>query len=115
MIDRPELHDYLAFFEAEPKIIDPHARWCCGTEFVSVRGRDRIVATIAPDDGEFKFQWWQDTVLRANLKMQGIVDWSLDCNAKQETLLLKFNQPGIVYFSLQLKPDISFSWITSWA
>lgn len=115
MSDRPELTDYLAFFEAEPEVLSPDVGWYYGAKFVSVRGDDRIVAVIAPDDGEFSFRWWQNGTLRADFNLQGVVDWSLDCKPQKEVLLLKFQQPGIGFFLLQLKPAISFSWVTEWA
>lgn len=115
MSDRPELTDYLAFFEAEPEVLNPDVGWYYGTKFVSVRNGDRIVAVIAPDDGEFSFRWWQSENLRADLDLKGVVDWNLECNPKREVLFLKFQQPGISFFSLQLKPVVSISWVTEWA
>jgi hypothetical protein len=80
MADRLELTDYLAFFEAEPEVLNPEVGWYYGAKFVSVRGHERMVAVIAPDDGEFSFRWWQNEILRADLNLKGVVDWYLDCN-----------------------------------
>lgn len=115
MSDSPELTDYLAFFEAEPEVLAPDVGWYYGARFVSIRNSDRIVATIAPDEGEFSFRWWQSDVLRADFNLKGVVDWNLQCRPGKEVLFLKFQQPGIGYFSLQLKPEICFSWVTQWA
>jgi hypothetical protein len=114
MATNPGLTDYLAFFEAEPEILNPHIGWYYGTKFVTVRGADRIVAEIAPDEGEFSFRWWQNTILRADFNLKGVVDWILECKPGKEVLILHFNQPGIGFFSLKLKPEISFSWVTQW-
>lgn len=35
MSDRPELTEYLGFFEAEPEILNPEVGWCYGAKFVS--------------------------------------------------------------------------------
>ena len=115
MSNQPEYIDYLSFFEAEPEILDPEVGWLYGAKFVSVRGADQIVAVIAPGDGEFSFKWWQGETLRADLKLNGAIDWQLECNSQREALFLKFHQPGIGFFSLQLKPSISFTWLTQWA
>lgn len=115
MADQPELDDYLAFFETEPEILIPEVGWYYGAKFVSTRDDERIVAVIAPGDGEISFKWWLDGRLRADLNLKGVVDWSLDCTSQREVLFLKFQQPGIGFFSLQLKPVISFSWVTEWA
>jgi hypothetical protein len=37
MADSPELIDYIAFFEAEPEILNPELGWCFGAKFVSIR------------------------------------------------------------------------------
>lgn len=115
MSDRLDLHDYIAFFEAEPEVLDPEVGWYYGAKFVSIRNGNRIIALIAPGDGEITFRWWQDEILRADFNLKGVADWSLDCNSRREILFLKFQQPGIGFFSLQLKPEISFAWITEWA
>lgn len=112
---RPELVDYLAFFEAEPEILDSEVGWYCGTRFISVRNDDRIVVVIAPEDGEFSFKWWQNGTLRADLNLKGVVDWRLEPNPKKEALYLGFHQPGIRFFSLRLRPAVCISWITEWA
>ncbi|WP_442782797.1 hypothetical protein [Collimonas fungivorans] len=115
MQDFAELTDYLGFFEAEPEILTPEVGWYYGAKFVSVRNIDRIVAIIAPGEGEISFRWWHDDTLRADFNLKGVVDWNLECNSQREILFLKFQQPGIGFFSLQLKPVISFSWVTEWA
>jgi hypothetical protein len=112
MADSPELIDYIAFFEAEPEILNPELGWCFGAKFVSIRGDNRIVAVIAPSCGKFSFMCWQSQNLLADLNLSSIVDWKLDRNSDKRVLFLEFNQPEIGFFSLQLKPEISFTWLT---
>ncbi|WP_143751366.1 hypothetical protein [Collimonas sp. PA-H2] len=114
MSDRPELLDYLVFFESEPEILYPGTGWYCGSKFVSNRGDDHIVAVVAPDEGEFAFQWWQNDLLRADFNIAKVIEWNLECSSKREILFLKFGQDGNGFFSLQLKPTISVSWISPW-
>ncbi|SFI02769.1 hypothetical protein SAMN04515618_10873 [Collimonas sp. OK307] len=115
MAYQPEFDDYLAFFETEPEILIPEVGWYYGAKFVSTRDDDRIVAVIAPGEGEISFKWWQNRTLRADFNLKGVVDWSLDCTSQREVLFLKFHQPGMGFLSLQLKPTICFAWVTEWA
>jgi hypothetical protein len=114
MSDRPELLDYTIFFEAEPTILIPEIGWFVGAQFDSVRGESRIRAKVAPDEGEFSFQWWERELPRADLALQGVVDWIIDSKPGSESLLLKFHQQGIEYFIVQLKPHISVSCVVRW-
>jgi hypothetical protein len=115
MSTNPELVDYLAFFEAEPRLIMPGMEWYYGVEFVSVRGPEKIIATLAPDEGEFSFKWWRDEKPQADLKFARVVNWSIENKNHIELLVLKFDQPNIPYFILQLKPHICVSWQVAWA
>ena len=112
---KPELDDYLVFFEAEPRILDPKNGWGYGTEFKLARGSDRITAMVAPNDGEFTFQWLRDGQVQANLRLQGVIDWIIEAKDGAERLVLEFHQPGIESFILQLKPHVSLRWETTWA
>jgi hypothetical protein len=114
MSPSPELFEYIGFFESEPEILSPEVGWWYGAKFKSTRGPHRIVAVIAPDEGEFSFTWWRDEQLCVDLRMHGVVEWRLECNSIKETLSLRFEQPVIKYFLLQLKPHISVAWHTEW-
>ena len=114
MSERPELLDYTIFFEAEPTILHPEIGWYVGAQFDSVRGESRIRATVAPDEGEFLFKWWENELPRADLTLQGVVGWNIDSKPGNESLLLKFHQEGIQYFIVQLKPHISISCVVQW-
>jgi len=115
MSPAPELFEYIGFFEAEPEVLHPEVGWWYGAKFRSTRGADRMVAVIAPDEGEFSFTWWRDDKLFADLRMRGVLKWHLECNSTKETLSLGFEQPGLKYFLLQLKPHISIAWHTEWS
>jgi len=113
-IPQPELHDYLVLFEAEPKVLNAKNGWCYGTEFRSARGSDSIVATVAPCNYEFSFEWLRDGQIQANLRLQGVVHWIIETKDGAERLVLKFNQSGVDVFILQLRPHISLQWATTW-
>jgi len=110
----PELFEYIGFFEAEPEVLDNAVGWTCGARFSSTRGADRIVAVIAPDDGEFSLKWWRAENLCANLEMRGVVKWKLECDSSKESLSLGFSQPAIKRFVLQLKPHVRVDWYVEW-
>lgn len=109
MSDRPELLDYMAFFEAEPTILHPEIGWFVGAQFDSVRGEHRIRAMVAPDETLFSFKWWHKDLPCADLVLQGVVSWIIDSKSGRENLLLKFHQDAVEYFIIQLKPNITVS------
>lgn len=111
----PELVDYLAFFEAEPKLITPGTEWYYGVEFSSVRGQGKVFASIAPDEGEFSFKWWSEGQLHVDLSLARVVGWEIENNKGVERLILRFEEPKIPFFILQLKPHICVTWRVSWA
>jgi hypothetical protein len=115
MANNPELVDFLSFFESEPQLVTPGMEWYDGARFSSQRGEDKIVATVAPDEGEFSFQWWRGEKQHADIQLNGVAEWELETSANNERLVLKFNEPRIPFFILQLKPHISISWRVSWA
>lgn len=115
MSKKPELDDYLAFFEAEPEIVTPGTEWYYGARFISVRGADRIEAVVSPDEGEFSFKWWQADQLRVDLTFVRVVEWVLERKAGAEHLVLKFESPTDEFFMLQLRPHICITSHGSWA
>lgn len=115
MAPSPDLVDYVAFFEAEPELITPGTEWYYGVEFSSVRGPDKIVAAVAPDEGEFAFRWWHKDILQADINLAGVVDWLIENIGGAERLVLKFSEPKTPFFILQLKPHICVTWRVSWA
>jgi len=110
-----ELLDFIGFFEAEPTSVDEEVGWTCGAQFDSVRGDSQIRAVVAPDDGEFSFKWWDQAGIRMDISLQGVVEWIFDCEPGKERLVLKFHQPGVEYFIVELKPHINVSCVVRWA
>ena len=49
MEERPELLDYVVFFETEPDWIHPEG-WYYGARFTTHRGTHKIVDTIGPHE-----------------------------------------------------------------
>jgi hypothetical protein len=111
----PDIDDYIAFFEATPRILNPADGWSCGAEFISTRGADSIMAVISPDKGRILFQWSRDGELLIDLILDGAIEWLIEKDNGIERLVLKFHDPGIAFFLLQLRPRIKVIGETNWA
>lgn len=76
MSARPELLDYIVFFETEPVWVSPEG-WYHGMRFEIQRGEDRVLATLAPDEGEFAVAWWQGELqLRPHVQIEWCMEWA---------------------------------------
>ena len=53
--------------------------------------------------------------MKAAIKLAGIAEWTIETDRGLERLILKFNEPKIPYFILQLTPHIFLSWVVAWA
>lgn len=113
MTDRPELLDYVVFFETEPEWVNAEG-WYYGARFSTERNGDRIVATIAPDEAEFSFEWWQHGVCRIRLSSVRATHWEIESAAGRELLRVKYNDESVKYCELQLKPHIRLDWAMTW-
>jgi hypothetical protein len=110
---KPELLDYVVFFETEPEWVHPEG-WCYGARFSTQRGGDKVVATIAPDDMEFSFEWWQGGDSRVRLSSVMVNHWQIDSTDGREMLRVGFNDPRIQSCELQLKPHVRIEWHMQW-
>jgi hypothetical protein len=113
MAERPELLDYIAFFEAEPEWVDPQG-WYYGARFRTQRGEDRIVATLAPDEAEFACEWWQGDLLRLRWSSVMVSDWDIESTGSRECLRVRFRDDRVKSCELQLKPHVSVEWSMTW-
>jgi hypothetical protein len=73
-----------------------------------------LAAVVAPDEGEFSFSWWRENKLSGDVRLRGVIEWHLECNSSKEILTLRFSQPAIACFMLQLKAHITLAWRTEW-
>lgn len=113
MKSRPELLDYIAFFEAEPEWLHVDG-WYYGARFVTVRGEDKVVATIAPDEAELEIEWWQRDSLRLHFRAVLVIDWEIQSSAQVELMRVAFRDDRMRYCELQLKPYVRVDWEMSW-
>ncbi|KQY85605.1 MULTISPECIES: hypothetical protein [Roseateles] len=114
MTDRPTLLDHVAFFETEPEWVHPDG-WHYGARFSTRRGDDRVIATVAPDEGEFSFEWWQGELLRARLHCVRVNRWEIVSTGATELLRVGFSDESVRSCELQLKPHVRVEWGMAWA
>ena len=113
MEQRPDLLDYVVFFETEPDWIHPEG-WYYGARFTTHRGADKIVVIIAPDEMEFSVQWWQDSQLRVRFSSVSVNGWTLEAAESKELLRVSFNDERVKFCELQLKPHVRVEWAMTW-
>jgi len=113
MSEAPTLLDYVVFFETEPEWVNPEG-WYYGARFSTERGDDRVIATIAPDEAEFAFEWWQKGICRVRLKSVRAIKWELETSPARELLRVTYNEEHVKFCDLQLKPYVRVDWTMSW-
>jgi len=111
--NRPELLDYVVFFETEPEWTHPDG-WYYGARFAIRRGEDRIVATITPDEAEFSCEWWQGELLRLRFDSVMVNAWEIESAGGTELLRVSFNDPRLQFCELHLKPHVRIEWKMMW-
>jgi hypothetical protein len=109
----PELLDYVVFFETEPEWIHPEG-WYYGVRFKTYRGKDAVIATLAPDESEFSMEWWQDDLLRVCFRSVMIDSWQIESHDHKELLRLVFNDERVKFCEVQLKPHVRIDWVMTW-
>jgi hypothetical protein len=113
MNERPELLDYVVLFESEPEWVHEMG-WFYGARFVLRRGRDTIVATIAPDEAEFWLEWHQDGRRLINLKLVMVTEWLIQRLKGKEQLFLKATSDREILCTVTLKPEVSVEMEALW-
>ncbi|RZJ07284.1 MAG: hypothetical protein EOP39_16785 [Rubrivivax sp.] len=114
VIDRPQLLDYVVFFETEPEWLHPDG-WFYGARFSTHRDEDRITVTVAPDNAEFSLAWWQADRLRLRLNAVFVTGWRLDPpGGAVERLCLTLSDDPFKSCILQLRPHLQIEFGDSW-
>ena len=113
MHDRPTLLDYVVFFETEPDWVNEQG-WYYGARFSTQRGEDRIIATIAPDEMEFSFEWWQGEVCRLRFRSVLVNEWQIEASPQRELLRVSYNDDHVKFCELRLKPHVQIDFAMTW-
>ncbi len=119
---RPNLDDYIAFFEAEPIEIHDDG-WYYGIRFAVSRGEDDLIIAVAPDNLAFDLEWKQKGHRRLSLSLKMVAGWAIEKRGADEYLLLRINTGpealcSFDYCIIRLKPtidvDLCMSWGSGW-
>jgi|GEM_PF-5974973 len=109
----PSLLDFIVYFECEPEWLHPMG-WFYGARFTIIRGEDRIITTIAPDEQELDLQWFHSGIQRLNLKLVAIHLWTLDMQPAREVLRVISRSSETTVCEIQLKPIIHVDFNMGW-
>ena len=104
----PPDHELLAFFAAEPKVLDSGAPWIYNTlDFVTTRDGIEVRCRIEPSYGQFTACLLLAGVELAKFELREVEAFRLLRSEKQEVLVATFS-PGrrLDNFALQLKPRV---------
>jgi hypothetical protein len=109
----PEDHELVAFFEAEPTVLDPRVPWFYNTlTFMTVRDGIEVQCEISPSYCRLRLRLKRAGVDLVNVDVGKIVAFSLESRAGRETLRATFDLGGQEAFVLQLKPHVHVAWST---
>lgn len=113
MSNQPDLFDYLVFFEAEPEWTHPEG-WFHGVRFCFTTEHEKVIATLAPDEGEFALEWYQGEILRLKIDLVRVGGWKIESLKGVEYLRVGVDVEHVRYFILQLKPVVACNFFMSW-
>jgi hypothetical protein len=122
MSGRPDLQDYVAFFEAEPEWVHEQG-WYYGVRFVVSRGDDELTITVAPDEAELVLIWKRQSRRKLALNLKMVVGWQIESLGASEHLIVRVNTGpealcGFEYCLVRVKPhvevDCQMSWGPGW-
>jgi hypothetical protein len=113
MIDKPDLLNYIEFFEAEPEWVHEMG-WFYGARFVTTRGQDTVVATVAPDEAEFSLEWHQGGRCLMRFKLVMVTEWLIQTRNGKEQLILKTTSDREALCIVTLKPEVAVELEAQW-
>ena len=108
----PPDHELIAFFEAEPAVLDPDAPWQYNTlEFQTFRNGIVVQCKFVPSYGKLTTRLVLEGQELAKYELRNAAAFHLTLTAKQEILVVTF-PPNLRLdnFALQLKPKVWAAW-----
>lgn len=108
-----DLDNYIVFFESEPEWVHEMG-WFYGARFSIANGQDIVLATIAPDEGEFSLEWHQAGRCLMKLKLVMVEEWLLQRVRDKEQLLLKARLDRKTLCVVTLRPEIAVELEVEW-
>lgn len=113
MSDKPDLLNYIEFFEAEPEWVHEMG-WFYGARFVTTRGQDTVIATVAPDEAEFSLEWHQEGRCLMKFKLVMVTEWLIQTRNGKEQLILKTASDREALCIVTLKPEVAVELEAQW-
>jgi hypothetical protein len=109
MLMLPEDYELIAFFEAEPELLDPGAPWLYNTlTFAIVRGGLEICCRISPSYGQLTLRLKMAGEDLLNVDIGRVGGIRLESRDGREALLATVD--GDNDFVLQLRPHVCVVW-----
>jgi hypothetical protein len=88
MLELPEEHELIAFFECEPQLLDTEVVWAYNElRFTTVRGSDKVVVEISAGWGELSVSWERDGQQLAWLKLINLEKLQVEMQRDDELLV----------------------------
>ena len=108
----PPDYELVAFFEAEPVVLDPGAPWFYNTlDFQTGRNGIEVHCRICPSHGELIARLMLEGQELAKYELRGAQAFRLTMDKAREVLVAVFApEKGLDNFALQLKPRVWAAW-----
>ena len=113
MNNKLELLSFITFFESEPDWIHDMG-WFYGARFITTRGPDTVIATVAPDDAVFSLGWHQANRILMKFKLVMVTDWIFQTINGKEQLFLKVTSDRETLCVITLKPEVAVDLEALW-
>jgi hypothetical protein len=105
----PEDYELIAFFEAEPEILDPSVPWVHNTlTFTTVRGGIEVCCKISPSYGRIILSRKLAGEDILNIAVERMIDIRLESRDSKEIMLVSDGRGNELL--LQLKPRVRVGW-----
>jgi len=104
----PEPHDLIAFFEVEPRVLDPGVPWAYNhLEFEVTRGADRINCVIEPGYGVLRVRWSRSADELAFLDFNTVRGLNLEESPTGQVLTATFDESSeLTSVRIRLRPQV---------
>jgi hypothetical protein len=103
----PEPHELLAFFEAEPTLLDPSVPGYYNHQtFETQRGTDRVRCDLEPGYEEIRVRWERGGVELVSVALREVAALRVEAGSGREALVASFRAEALLPFRLQLRPTI---------
>ncbi|MBD9417597.1 hypothetical protein IB234_23820, partial [Pseudomonas sp. PDM16] len=113
MSNKLELLSFIEFFESEPEWTH-EMDWFYGARFITTRGSDTVIATVAPDEAEFSLEWRQANRTLIKFKLVMVTEWVFQTLDGQEQLFIKTTSDRETLCVITLKPEVAVNLEALW-